>query len=951
MQLEPIDIAFRAAGLADAKATVVVENAPQSFWISTSGSGVSRFDFGAQTWETFTKADGLADTDVRSMLHTAAGDLWFGTANGASYYSPSTRKWRSFFIADGLPNNSVWSLLEDSRGQIWLGTNGGGLSCYNPATAHWQTYTRQDGLAGNIVLALLEDTAGHIWVGTKTGLSRLNPGDGQWLSFYQQDGLANDQVRSLIQDDSGYIWIGTVAGLSRYQPLQDSWHNYGTKDGLGSDYIQALTYRTGGRLWAGTRRGVSAYHAGTNRWTTLTQEDGLTDNEVWGLLLDSEDRLWAATWGGGVSLYHTQTGRWDTYTAPVEFADTYALAVIKSGETHVWIGTYGAVSRYAIDSGAWLTLSSAEGLPNDNVQTLAQDREDNLWIGTSDGLILYRPEDKSWSTYSQADGLVNNNVGTLLFAGAPGTSKLWHGLWIGTAGGLCRYRPETGDWQTITEQGLATADVRSLLLDTAGNFWIGTTQGLVVCNVDGAWQRFDCADGLLNLQVNALAEDATGCIWIGTEGGLNALAPTTGQWQSFTRAQGLANNKVRALLIDGDNLWVACASGGCSCYNVKHGIWQQLDGLGSDDLSSLAVDGAANLWIASAGGGMTWLSRHGAEAGFIQTFTAGMQLFARQFWAFSEQVALGRPDAIAVNRPSGSLAEARVFTVAHAPLLTGTQVNDKDLLWAASDEQGLSLIVLDSDQRTTVSNLPSRHVTSLSATGGAADNGDAWVGTAAGLSLVRRDSLRAQLTMQYPQIPCGPISGLAAVNDQEVYAGFSRLNPLIFANRQAAQTRLKTGVWHRTPGGDVIQLAVAPDSMEAFVNSTIHNMAWSPQSGLWVATSAGVFHRGQKQSDLHSIQVGGLAGCSITQVAVAPNGDVYSLVDTGGGTQSVILLHPATGQTVQWTQTQHSPARNSFTLPASVSAIAVDHQGRLWVSSGRYLYATPNVALVQSIPQ
>jgi ligand-binding sensor domain-containing protein len=934
-KLKPVDIAFRAKELAGVKATGVVERGSSCFWIATSGSGVSRFDFNSQLWQTFTEADGLANIDVRSILLTQAGNLWFGTANGASHFMPSTQQWRNFFMADGLPNNSVWSLLEDTNARIWFGTNGGGLCCYDEANNHWQTYSVEtSGLAGNVIQALTEDTDGNIWAGTKTGLSRFNLNTGEWTNFHKKDGLADNQIRSLALDDSGHLWIGTVAGLNSYQLTNGSWATYGTADGLGSDYIQALAYRVGDTLWAGTREGISAYDPNTKKWKTYTQKDGLTDNEVWRLFIDSEDRLWIPTWGGGVSLFYPEQDKWVTYTTESGFADTYALSVIKSADAHVWIGTYGAISRYEITTGNWHILSSAENLPNNNVQTLAEDKIGNLWVGTSDGLIRYQQKEDPWKTYNPLSaGMNSDNIQALLINDQQQTKET---IWAGTDQGLYRFSPGNGTWEAMSNPSLSKANVHCLFLDHTKNLWVGTTSGLIVMAPDSTVKTYNKADGLLNPQVNALTEDLQGRIWIGTEGGLNAFTPATGQWEAFSHADGLANDKVRALLIDEEELWAGCATGGLSSYQMKTKIWQSLEGLGSYDLTCLALDAEKKLWITSTGGGATWISRTGPEAGFVQVFTAGMQLFANQLKAFSHDIVVGRPHAFSVNQKNQPLAGAQVYSVYHNPVLAGAHVDEKNLIWAGSDEKGLSLTILENGIRKTAKHLPSRHIKALSA----ATHGDVWVGTSAGFARVQHNTMSVEDINAYPKVPCGPVSAIAAASDQEAYIGFDTINPIIFTDAVAAQTRSNTTIWQYKTGECFKSLLVTPIAAASFASCEIRNMVWNPHSGLWVATSAGLYHAAPEHTELKRIAICGNEECSILQVAVSPDGSPYILVDANSENEQIFMSKFDKNHQNPWV---HVPIMNTHgvttsTPAALISAIDVSPEGHLWASRGQYLF-------------
>ena len=57
-----------------------------AMWFGTAFGGASRFD--AETWTTYTKANGLPDNQVNAVAVAPDGVVWFGTEHGASRYLP-----------------------------------------------------------------------------------------------------------------------------------------------------------------------------------------------------------------------------------------------------------------------------------------------------------------------------------------------------------------------------------------------------------------------------------------------------------------------------------------------------------------------------------------------------------------------------------------------------------------------------------------------------------------------------------------------------------------------------------------------------------------------------------------------------------------------------------------------------------------------------------------------
>jgi ligand-binding sensor domain-containing protein len=927
MKAQPVNIKFRANGIANAKTTAVVEDDTSNIWIATSGDGVSRFNPRNNVWQTYTEADGLANTDIRSMIYTADGSFWFGSSNGASHYSPSTGLWRNYFMENGLPNNSVWSLLEDSDGRVWFGTNGGGLAIFTPKTKQWQTVNTESGLAGTVVTSLLEDTQGNVWAGTKSGLSCYSKSSKSWSNYLEQDGLANNQVNALAQDSDGNIWVGTGDGLSKYEPKQKQWKTYTSNDGLGSNYIQTLSFDSQGGLWAGTQLGVSLYGTEADNWSTLTKQDGLSDNMVYGLFQDKLLNLWVATWGGGVSVYNKLTKLWSVYTTPTEFADTYTLGVINSGQRHMWIGTWGAISHYDTNNGNWLTLSSADDLPNNNVQVLATSRPGEVWIGSSGGLMSYELSSQTWQILTQLDGLINDNVTSLLFVQE-------NSLLVGTAKGLCRYDLETKNWLCYTENEVKESYINALHKDHLGNLWVGTNNGLLVKYTDSTWEEFSVSDGLLSAQVNAVTSDLDGNIWIGTAAGLNQYSLEEKSFRDLSKVSVLLSKEINALQLDEDKLWLACSAGLLSCLDIVKESASSLQSFGAYDLTSLALDDDSNLWVTSQGGGVFWMFRHGNCAGYIQNFTAGAQNFSSQFQVYKSKVALGRSQAAAISTPNSQLLDNHSLSIAHNPTLAKASIANQEYLWAGSDEEGLFLTNIDVETEQTqtspdelhlpVNGLPSRHVTAL----GSMNNGDVWVGTNAGAAHICLNTRKAVAQLNYPDIPCGPISAIEANDKNEAYLAFNRLSPTIFSNKQESQTRQATSIWQKT-AETLAPIAVAKASEIAFERSEIYSICWSGSSGLWVGTSLGIFNCPHQSAEL-SLVPGIPSDTQVQQVIASDDGKVFALCVSSSQVYDIYVCDK---------DLDNTPGKLLIeNAPKEISAISTDANNTLWLSAGCNLF-------------
>ncbi len=52
------------------------------------------------------------------MLEDASGRIWCGTGGGVSVYDPKSDSWQTFSREQGLANDYVYALLEDASGVL-----------------------------------------------------------------------------------------------------------------------------------------------------------------------------------------------------------------------------------------------------------------------------------------------------------------------------------------------------------------------------------------------------------------------------------------------------------------------------------------------------------------------------------------------------------------------------------------------------------------------------------------------------------------------------------------------------------------------------------------------------------------------------------------------------------------------------------------------------------------
>src|SRR5438552_362191 len=169
-------------------------------------------------WQSFDSGDGLPSNFVQAIRHVRSGDLWFGTASGASQFDGVS--WRTVTRSQGLPSDFVQAVFEDRLGRLWMATTSG--------VCHLEGNTAiplpiDNGSATHVVWSISEDDSG-LWFGTDRGASHVSF-DLLRSAIYSQsstqtstsNGLIGDDVQFVLPDRRGGYWFATTNGVSFFK--------------------------------------------------------------------------------------------------------------------------------------------------------------------------------------------------------------------------------------------------------------------------------------------------------------------------------------------------------------------------------------------------------------------------------------------------------------------------------------------------------------------------------------------------------------------------------------------------------------------------------------------------------------------------------------------------------------------------------------------------------------
>ena len=117
-------------GLAQSQVQTIVQDNDGNLWIGTL-AGLTRYN--GRNFTTYSKKNGLAEDWITVSYKDKQGDLWFGHwAGGVSRYSANRQKIESLNLEEYTRFKTVTGIMEDAKGYFWFSTEGAGIFIYDP---------------------------------------------------------------------------------------------------------------------------------------------------------------------------------------------------------------------------------------------------------------------------------------------------------------------------------------------------------------------------------------------------------------------------------------------------------------------------------------------------------------------------------------------------------------------------------------------------------------------------------------------------------------------------------------------------------------------------------------------------------------------------------------------------------------------------------------------------
>ncbi len=438
-----------------------------------------------------------------------------------------------------------------------------------------------------------------------------------------EQGLSNNSVRTICQDKNGFIWFGTYDGLNRYDGYEFKVfrNKINNSSSLTENVITYIDVDIKNKIWVGTRHGLSVFDNLSDKFSQVYYSEYNKTNQliltdvIRAIKADINNNIFIG--GEANGLLFCKNGTTKAQSIPIlingKKSSSYNVLNVKIGQDNrVWalVRNHGL---FLFDY-ATMQLQLFDPLLKD-AQQMEIDK-DNFWYSVNKTLYNYTIQTKKViNSFQLTEGGINTGIVTSLMM----DSK--HQLWIGATGGITVYNVVTKITDYFLEgdgkRSLSSGVVYQIFEDKDSKIWVGTLHGGINL-INTKEKRFENysydatkQNGLKGNFMASFCEDNNNKVWIGTEGsGINLWNRTTNTFENFKNIpndeQSLSGNFIVSIKKDYlGNLWLASYYTGINRYDKNTGKFKryhcinQTTGLENLVVFHIYEDRNKDLWVSA----------------------------------------------------------------------------------------------------------------------------------------------------------------------------------------------------------------------------------------------------------------------------------------------------------------------------------------------------------------
>ena len=587
-------------------------------------------------------AEGLSQSNVKTILQDSRGFMWFGTRDGLNRYDGYRFTVYKHDPADNntISNDYIGEIKEDAEGNIWIGTIGGGL-CKLEVDKNRFTHYRNDpknpgSISSNLITCITIDKHGNVWIGTEdAGLNMYDPTANLFTHYKpSNDGksISDVLINKIFEDSDGNMWIATDKGglnlLDRSTKTFTVFRNdVNNPKSISHNSIRTIFEDSRRNLWVGTNGGLNLLDTETRDFRNFrhnpSNSNSLANDIVYSLGEDKGGNLWIGSENGGLTIFNKGKNLFQRYDQDEldngSLTNNSIHAIYKDTKGNMWVGTFsGGVCYLNSDANKFTHFkhTSRNSLSHNKVLCIYEDSDRNIWVGTDGGgLNMFDPQSGNFKHFKNEPGNSKSICGNYVLNVREDS---YGNLWIGTWGdGITVYNRKKNTYKHFKNITGKTGSLNvnhawTIFEDSEKNIWVGTFGGGLNL-FDRKTQSFayyvndkNDPSSISDNKVLSIIEDDNGNLVIGTHGGgLNIFDKKTKKFTHYSHSDkknSLSNNTVGCIFKDqAQNLWIA-TMGGLNYFDRKTNqftVYTKADGLPNNVIFGILEDAKGNLWIST----------------------------------------------------------------------------------------------------------------------------------------------------------------------------------------------------------------------------------------------------------------------------------------------------------------------------------------------------------------
>lgn len=333
---------------------------------------------------------------------------------------------------------------------------------------------------------------------------------------------------------------------------------------------------------------------------TWTSADGLPGNSLSDVIQSEDGYMYFGSYESLVRFDGYEFENINKYSNK-EYSFISARSIFLDSQGNLWVGSNDEGIQKIIPAtndspSSTEYYSTDQGLPNNSIRAFAEDRYHNIWIGTSSGIVYLTPEGLFKTPKIDGDESPALVLVSQLYKDT--ADKIW--MVTSNNKGLYTLNGDTFQKVTLLDS-FDDYQISGMGQDINGDFWFGLSEKGLVKFSNGKVTKIDSGTILDNTPTYEVYCDKTGTIWFGTHKGIVILKD--GLFTPYEGAKSIMKSTINKLFEDREgNIWVTTDSEGIGKISPGKFRMTILD----TGVNAICEDNDGNVWVGTDEGLMCY---------------------------------------------------------------------------------------------------------------------------------------------------------------------------------------------------------------------------------------------------------------------------------------------------------------------------------------------------------